>query len=85
MKHPAKKISLGLTIVIAIVGIVLLFIPSIDMERYRAFTQAFAPLAVTLMISIGANSALEKFNKEDQCGERNVLDKSLEQDQRDLD
>ena len=57
-----KKVSLIITIVTAIIGIVLIFITDIDMERYEIFTKAFAPFAVTLMVSIGANSAVDKIS-----------------------
>ena len=57
-----KKVSLIITIVTAIIGIVLIFITDIEMERYEIFTKAFAPFAVTLMVSIGANSAVDKIS-----------------------
>lgn len=61
-----KKISLITTVIVLLVGLVLLFIPSIDMERYRIFTTSFAPFAVTLMISIGTNSALDTIQKNEK-------------------
>lgn len=58
-----KLVSLITTTLAFIAGIVLIFIPEIDMERYRTFCLAFAPLAITLMTSIGVNAGIEKLQE----------------------
>lgn len=57
-----KIISLITTVITAVIGIVLIFITNIDMERYATFTKAFAPFALTLMVSIGVNSVVDKIS-----------------------
>lgn len=69
-----KKISLIITVITAIIGIVLIFITDIDMERYATFTKAFAPFALTLMVSIGANSAVDKISGKGSFKEEERLD-----------
>ena len=70
-----KIISLIITIITAVIGIILIFITNIDMERYATFTKAFAPFAVTLMVSIGANSAVDKISGKSSPKEKEKLDK----------
>lgn len=68
-----KIISLIITIITAVIGIILIFITNIDMERYATFTKAFAPFALTLMVSIGANSAVDKIRGKSNSNEEKKL------------
>lgn len=70
-----KIISLIITVITAVIGIILIFITNIDMERYATFTKAFAPFALTLMVSIGANSAVDKISGKSSSKEEEKLDK----------
>lgn len=70
-----KIISLIITVITAVIGIILIFITNIDMERYATFTKAFAPFALTLMVSIGANSAVDKISGKRSSKEEEKLDK----------
>ena len=70
-----KIISLIITVITAVIGIILIFITDIDMERYATFTKAFAPFALTLMVSIGANSAVDKISGNSSPKEKEKLDK----------
>lgn len=70
-----KIISLIITVITAVIGIILIFITNIDMERYATFTKAFAPFALTLMVSIGANSAVDKISGKGSSKEKEKLDK----------
>ena len=68
----AKKITLGILIASVIVGLVLLFFVSIDMDRYMTYVQAVAYLYTPLIASIGINSGIEtikgaKENKDEKC------------------
>ena len=65
-----KIISLIITVITAMIGIILIFITNIDMERYATFTKAFAPFALTLMVSIGANSAVDKISGKSSSKEK---------------
>ena len=69
-----KIISLIITVITAVIGIILIFITNIDMERYATFTKAFAPFALTLMVSIGANSAVDKISGKGSSNEEGKLD-----------
>lgn len=65
----AKKITLLILGLVFVVGIVMLFINSLDMERYAIFLKAFSPFYISLIASIGINSGVEKISKkEDKCG-----------------
>ena len=68
-----KIISLITTVITAVIGIILIFITNIDMERYATFTKAFAPFALTLMVSIGANSAVDKISGKGSSKEEEKL------------
>lgn len=70
-----KIISLIITVITAVIGIILIFITNIDMERYATFTKAFAPFALTLMVSIGANSAVDKISGKGSSKEEEKVDK----------
>ena len=56
----AKYISLSILIAMVVLGIVVLFIPSINMDRYCSLAKAVATVLIPLFISIGTNSAVEK-------------------------
>ena len=43
-----------------VLGVVVLFIPSISMDRYGSLAKAVATVLIPLFISIGTNSAVEK-------------------------
>ena len=60
MKQIAKKITLGILVVSVILGMVMLFIPSLPMDRYMTYVKAVAYLYTPLIASIGINSAIEK-------------------------
>lgn len=65
IKKVAKKITLGILVVSVILGMVMLFIPSIPMDRFMTYVKAVAYLYTPLIASIGINSAIEK-NKENK-------------------
>jgi poly-D-alanine transfer protein DltD len=56
----AKYISLSILIAMVVLGVVVLFIPSISMDRYVSLAKAVATVLIPLFISIGTNSAVEK-------------------------
>jgi len=58
----AKKLTLGILVLVLFIGIIMLFIKSLDMERYSIFLKAFSPFYISLIASIGVNSGIEKFN-----------------------
>ena len=60
MKQIAKKITLGILVVSVILGMVMLFLPSIPMDRFMTYVKAVAYLYTPLIASIGINSAIEK-------------------------
>lgn len=60
MKTSAKKLTLSMLSIGFLIGIICLFIPNIDMERYVTFVKAFALLYTPLIASIGINSGIEK-------------------------
>lgn len=60
MKQIAKKITLGILVVSVILGMVMLFIPSIPMDRFMTYVKAVAYIYTPLIASIGINSAIEK-------------------------
>ena len=62
MKTSAKKLTLSMLSIGFLIGIICLFIPNIDMERYVTFVKAFALLYTPLIASIGINSGIEKIN-----------------------
>ena len=62
----AKKLTLIILAVALIVGCVGAWFKVFDMEGFIAFLKGFAPLYISLIASIGANSAVEKY-KETKC------------------
>ena len=63
MKQIAKKITLGILVVSVILGMVMLFIPSIPMDRYMTYVKGVAYIYTRLIASIGINSAIAKTKK----------------------
>ena len=60
MKQIAKKITLGILVISVLLGMIMLFIPSIPMDRFMTYVKAVAYLYTPLIASIGINSAIEK-------------------------
>lgn len=60
MKTSAKKLTLSMLTIGFLIGIICLFIPNLDMERYTTFVKGFAFLYTPLIASIGINSGIEK-------------------------
>lgn len=56
----AKKITWAILIISVIVGILMVFIKGLDMDRYTLYVKGVAFLYVPLVTSIGANSAIDK-------------------------
>ena len=63
MKQIAKKITLGILVVSVILGMVMLFIPSIPMDRYMIYVKGVAYIYTPLIASRGIKSAIEKTKK----------------------
>ena len=71
----AKYISLAILIAMVVLGCVVLFIPSISMDRYVSLAKAVATVLIPLFISIGTNSAVEKITSKKEtssCVEKSV-------------
>lgn len=64
MKSLAKKLTLLMLLIGFIVGVVGMFLPSFNMERYTVFVKAFAFLYTPLIASIGINSSVAKIKGE---------------------
>ena len=60
MKQIAKKITLGILVISVLLGMIMLFIPSIPMDRFMTYVKAVAYLYTPLIASIGINSAIKK-------------------------
>ena len=63
MKQIAKKITLGILVISVLLGMIMLFIPSIPMDRFMTYVKAVAYIYTPLIASIGINSAVEKVKK----------------------
>ena len=63
MKQVAKKITLGILVVSVLLGMIMLFIPSIPMERFMTYVKGVAYIYTPLIASIGINSVVEKTKK----------------------
>ncbi len=59
----AKNLTLIMLTVAFVVGCVGAFVPQFLMESYTNFLKGFAPLYISLIASIGAISAVEKYKK----------------------
>lgn len=62
----AKKLTLIILALAFIIGCVGAFVQTFNMDGFIAFLKGFAPLYISLIASIGANSAVEKY-KETKC------------------
>ena len=56
----SKKVTTIITLILCAVGFVVLFIPGIDMNRYQILVEAVTVSLLPIIISVGANSAVEK-------------------------
>ena len=63
MKQIAKKITLGILVVSVLLGMIMLFIPSLPMERFMTYVKGVAYIYTPLIASIGINSVVEKTKK----------------------
>jgi hypothetical protein len=59
----AKNLTLAILAVGFIMGLIGSWFEAFDMDGYVNFLKGFAPLYMTLIASIGANSALEKYKE----------------------
>lgn len=57
----AKKMTLIMLALAFLIGSVGAFIPTFNIDGYKNFLIGFAPLYISLIASIGANSAMEKY------------------------
>ena len=65
----AKYISLSILIAMVVLGVVVLFITNIPMERYTALARCVSTTLLPLFISIGTNSAISKICDSKKIGE----------------
>ncbi len=59
----AKKLTLIILAVAFVVGSVGAWFARFQMDGFISFLKGFAPLYISLIASIGANSAVEKFKE----------------------
>lgn len=59
-KNLAKNVTIILLVVMFVVGAAGSFIQAFGMDGYIDFLKAYAPLYISLIASIGANSAVKK-------------------------
>ena len=62
-KNIAKNTTIMLLILMFIVGSVGSFVVEFGMDKYIDFLKAYAPLYMSLILSIGANSAVKKIKE----------------------
>ena len=60
----AKNLTLAILAIAFIMGLIGSWFEAFDMDGYVNFLEGFAPLYITLIASIGANSALEKYKRD---------------------
>jgi DNA-binding sugar fermentation-stimulating protein len=60
IENLAKNTTLAILVFVIVFGAVASFFPSFNMDGYVKLLQAYAPLYGTLIVSIGANSAMQK-------------------------
>lgn len=67
-KNIAKNTTITLLILMFLVGAIGSFVIEFGMDKYIDFLKAYAPLYMSLILSIGANSAVKKIkqNKENK-------------------
>lgn len=63
MKGTAKSVTISILIVAFLVGCVGGFVQTFNMDGFISFLKGFAPLYISLIASIGANSAVEKIQE----------------------
>lgn len=59
----AKNLTLIILSLAFLIGSVGAFVGTFNMDGYINFLKGFAPLYISLIASIGANSAVEKYKK----------------------
>jgi len=59
----AKSLTLWMLTLAFLTGVVGAFVPSFNMAGYTTFLKGFAPLYISLIASIGANSAVKKYKE----------------------
>jgi len=62
-KNLAKNLTLTILSLAFIIGCVGSFVPIFNMTGYIDFLKGFAPLYISLIMSIGGNSALKKLQE----------------------
>jgi hypothetical protein len=62
----AKKLTLIILSLAFIVGCVGAWFMTFNMEGFISFLKGFAPLYISLIASIGANSAMEKYKGKEE-------------------
>ena len=62
-KNIAKNTTITLLILMFLVGAVGSFVIEFGMDKYIDFLKAYAPLYMSLILSIGANSAVKKIKE----------------------
>lgn len=74
----AKYISLGILIAMVVLGVVVLFMTRIPMDRYVQLAKSVATVLIPLFVSIGGNSAVEKITNSvnSKKEEKNCVEKS---------
>lgn len=61
----AKNITLSILVFVIVFGSVATLIPSFNASGYAEILRAYTPLYATLIVSIGANSAVKKIKEKD--------------------
>ena len=66
----SKTLTTIFTVLLIAIGIIVLFIPSIDMQRYLDLVKATTISLLPIISSVGINSAIGKITdkKKDTCG-----------------
>lgn len=62
-KNIAKNTTITLLILMFLVGAIGSFVIEFGMDKYIDFLKAYAPLYMSLILSIGANSAVKKIKE----------------------
>ena len=65
----SKTLTTIITIILCVLGFVVLFIPSLDMNRYSVLVKAVTISLLPIISSVGINSVVEKItNRNNECG-----------------
>lgn len=67
MKQIAKKLTLCMLLLSFLVGVIMMFIPNLSMERYTTFVKAFMCLYTPMVASVGINSGISKIKEKTNC------------------